>query len=578
VKQIIETDNMMIRRGVDARWKFVMLMMILFPTLILSAQRVVWDVTTEFGVTVEDAKPGTDLAIAAAKNHFPEHPDDTIVLYYPEGTYDFFGSSPSFDFSGGFMPGDKGRLEIVGAGYEKTIFITKDPKADAINGKDVHRLLVKGIHFTRDYCTVSQGTVVSVAAGEVVMDLHEEFPTPDSLWQYGITGGWGLYLKRYTDDPDDPQIITENNGQVAWTDNGTYLISGRRWRVALQNDKAFPPYQPGHVIGIKLKHGGQAYWFNGGDNIHFEECKWTRKTRGKLRGGISNVKFSGCYIDRGPRIGGRVPCLASPGGGPQIGHDGDPRITNVLVENCTVIGTGDDNIALFSVDGGAILNCYVQDGFARGVLLSNVTHICYENNVAVRCEPLWQGMETESNCTPFDNEPPSVPKNLSTIEITDHSVTFTWEPSADNLQLSHYEVFMGGTMVDTTSETSYTAVGLNPSTFYLFRVRAVDEQDNFSGFSNYLEVTTLSTETNVIRITGTEIPTISIYPNPNSGTFVIKIEGAVSARDLCLLSMDGRVIYYETLTFEKTLISVSGIAPGIYFLKVGSSCHRILVK
>ena len=376
----------------------LLLSVVAFPATVLAAQTVTWDVTQMFGVTGENAKPGTDAAIGAARSYFTGHPDDTLILYYPGGTYSFYGDDHAINLGSVFNPGSNGHLVFLGGGYENTVFITRDRTMHDIYGKNIYRVSFKGIHFARDYCTVIQGTVVSVSDGEVIMDLHEGFPTPDSLWQYGITGGWGLYLRRYTDDPDDPHIITENNAQVAWNSEGTYLLSGRRWHFALVQTTT-PPYSPGDVIGVKLKHGGQTYWLSGGDNIEFDSCKWTQKTRGVLRGGISNIAFRNCLIDQGPKIGGRTPCLASPGGGPQCGQPDDPIIHNVVIENCTIMSTGDDNVAFFNVDGGVIRNCYFKDGFARGTLLYQVSHICLEGNTYLRCEPLWEGGATESDCS-----------------------------------------------------------------------------------------------------------------------------------------------------------------------------------
>ncbi len=48
------------------------------------------------------------------------------------------------------LPLNMGRMAdelIQGAGYESTVFITKDRKEESIFGKNVYRVLFKGIHF-----------------------------------------------------------------------------------------------------------------------------------------------------------------------------------------------------------------------------------------------------------------------------------------------------------------------------------------------------------------------------------------------------------------------------------------------
>ena len=46
-----------------------------------------WNVTELLGVTASDAKPGTDLALDSAREHFNICPGDTICLFYPAGIY-----------------------------------------------------------------------------------------------------------------------------------------------------------------------------------------------------------------------------------------------------------------------------------------------------------------------------------------------------------------------------------------------------------------------------------------------------------------------------------------------------------
>ena len=93
-----------------------------------------------------------------------------------------------------------------------------------------------------------------------------------------------------------------------------------------------------------------------------------RVTRGVFRGGMSDVKILNSSILRDPPVRGRVPCLASAAGGPQIGQPRDAPTSGDIVRNFTAAGTGDDALAFFNASG-SVSNVTIADSFARGILL-----------------------------------------------------------------------------------------------------------------------------------------------------------------------------------------------------------------
>lgn len=537
--------------------------------------------TEMFGIDTVDASPGTIQALESAREFFADHPNDTLIIYYPAGEYNFMANAPTIDFENGFSPGVKGRLVIQGAGYESTVFITKDRKEHSIQGRDVYRVLFKGIHFTRDYCTVSQGTVVSVAAGEVVLDLHEEFPTPDSLIAIGRQNSAGLWLRKYTDDVDDPHIITANNDQIAWdTSANTYQIENRRWKIGLKSSGLVAPYSPGDIIGIKLKHGGQTYWLCGGDDIHFESCKWTRKTRGVLRCGISNVSFVDCHFDRGPKVGGRTPVMASPGGGPQIGQPNDDVIYNVLVENCTFISSGDDNVALFRVYSGEIRNILSKDAFARGILLNQSKNICLDNNLVVRSPVLWVGGDGVSNCdtsvTLPDTEPPSIVTGLMVADTGINEITLAWDPATDNVGVEEYEIYQANNYLQTTSDTFAIITGLDPGTLYAFRVMAVDSSANKSQITGISVTTKEETLSNIRNGNSESALNVQIFPNPAHSIIHIRMFEQSENASLKLTDLSGRLHLQCMIRENESEVVISQLKKGIYIAEVsaGDKTHR----
>ncbi|SFD94301.1 DUF5977 domain-containing protein [Flavobacterium phragmitis] len=91
----------------------------------------------------------------------------------------------------------------------------------------------------------------------------------------------------------------------------------------------------------------------------------------------------------------------------------------------------------------------------------------------------------------IDSTPPSTIV-LSTSNITPNTVVLSWTEATDNIGVSGYDIYIGDTFLDTTSNDvlSYTVNELSPSTAYSFYIKAKDFAGNSSN-SNVLEVNTL---------------------------------------------------------------------------------------
>lgn len=352
--------------------------------LTVKAKMLRWNVRERFGITAE----GIRKAVGAAKIHFDNASNDVVILEFEAGSFRLEDRGPSkgtIDLSG-IRPGPNGRLIFQGKGMDRTILVFADNK-HALYGRDVRRVTFADMHMTRKDYTVSQGLVVEVAPGRVVLDIHPGFPTPDMI--FNPLSKQGRFLRRYTNSATDPQVIEQNNEQLPWTRSSH--IEGRRWQLDLKQKNRVADYSAGDLIGIKSKHskgktefGGQTYWFYSGSDFLFQSVKWTHKSRGVFRGGFEKVQILDCVIDRAPPINGQTPCLATPGGGPQIGQPNDPPTSGHLVKNCRFIATGDDAVAFFNATG-KISGCYIRDSFARGILVANAPKTVLENNTVIRC-------------------------------------------------------------------------------------------------------------------------------------------------------------------------------------------------
>ena len=342
------------------------------------AETLNWNVRSKFGLSAQ----GIRQAVQEAKIHFSEAPDDAVVLEFDEGNFyleDNIPSKGTIDLSG-VKPGPNGRLIFKGKGIDKTTLVFAD------NKHAIYRVTMTGMHMTRKDYTVSQGLVVTTAPGKVVLEIQEGFPTPAMI--FNPLSDQGRFLRQYTNSKTDPHLIQEDNEQIPWT--RAEHLEGRRWELELKRKRQLANYAQGALIGIKSKHGGetefggQTYWFMGGSDFLFDSVKWTQKTRGVFRGGFEKVQFLNCVTDRSPPINGQTPCLAAPGGGPQIGQPNDPPTTGNVVRNCRFIASGDDAVAFFNASG-VISDCYIRDAFCRGILAANSPNAELANNTVIRC-------------------------------------------------------------------------------------------------------------------------------------------------------------------------------------------------
>jgi streptogrisin C len=89
-----------------------------------------------------------------------------------------------------------------------------------------------------------------------------------------------------------------------------------------------------------------------------------------------------------------------------------------------------------------------------------------------------------------DATPPSVPANARSTGATSGSVSLAWDASTDEVGVTGYEVYNGGTLAATVAGTSATVSGLAADTAYSFTVAAKDAAGNRSKASNAVAVRT----------------------------------------------------------------------------------------
>lgn len=346
----------------------------------------VWNLNSMYGVT----QAGFTAAINDAKNYFLTNPQDTLVIEIDPGTYPLSNDSGStvgiIDVSNVNPGTPAGRLIVRGGGQRGATAtnLVFDGTVDNLRARNCRQITFQSMHMTQAAMKVSQGDVVSVAPGIVLIDIHEGFPSPQDILDPETPQG--MFLRAYDNTNKLNPLILDNdespsptNEQVPWASAVPAPEPGfpNRWQINLKFPTQDSGYKPTDMIGIKSKSGGGAYWIGTGSDFVFDDVMWTRETRGVFRAGFDNIRISNCTISRGDPINGQSPALASPGGGPQIGQPADAPVTNALVENCTFVGTGDDIVGFFNATA-QVRNSVFKDSFAR-FLLYNSPGVEYEN-------------------------------------------------------------------------------------------------------------------------------------------------------------------------------------------------------
>ena len=89
-----------------------------------------------------------------------------------------------------------------------------------------------------------------------------------------------------------------------------------------------------------------------------------------------------------------------------------------------------------------------------------------------------------------DTLAPSKPANLTATAGSPTSVALSWDASTDNVGVTGYTVYRGGSMLTTVTGTSYTDSSAQPSTTYSYAVDAFDAAGNHSPVSTAASATT----------------------------------------------------------------------------------------
>ncbi|MEQ8706869.1 MAG: M12 family metallo-peptidase, partial [Phaeodactylibacter sp.] len=161
------------------------------------------------------------------------------------------------------------------------------------------------------------------------------------------------------------------------------------------------------------------------------------------------------------------------------GYGSQPQGATVTEQVCLPDGCFD--FTIFDSYGDGL--CCGQ-GNGSYVLTDNATNATLASGGSFDAE------ETTNFCLPVA-QPCTAPTNLNVSQVTANTATFTWSPvaAAVNYELQYLEQGAPMNTVTTLSAgtNSYQLAGLSPNTTYIWRVRALcnDENSPYSGVDNF---------------------------------------------------------------------------------------------
>ena len=205
------------------------------------------------------------------------------------------------------------------------------------------------------------------------------------------------------------------------------------------------------------------------------------------------------------------------------------------------------------------------------------------NNLTPHTEYTFRAFVTTASATTYGDEetfttadyvptPCYAPTDLDTLSVTRETITISWIDNADaNEWKVRYSTENGSwTVNDAFITPIHTITGLTENTTYHIQVQAVCSMDEVSDWSNTLTVVTKS-----VGLDDYLFNYIKLYPNPANDMINVECtmnDAAIEAIEV--FDVYGKLIAnvsagtYDYSSLQTTQINVSGLAAGMYFVRV----------
>lgn len=159
-------------------------------------------------------------------------------------------------------------------------------------------------------------------------------------------------------------------------------------------------------------------------------------------------------------------------------------------------------------------------------------------------------IERGSATSTADTQAPSVPTNLTATTLSSSQINLSWTSSIDNVGVTSYKVYRGGSLVETRTTTTFGNSGLSASTSYSYTVAACDAAGNCSAQSSSVSATTSAAPdtqapTAPTGLTATAVSSSQISLSWTSSIDAVGVTAYKVYRDSALLTTLANVTSYS---------------------------------
>ena len=190
---------------------------------------------------------------------------------------------------------------------------------------------------------------------------------------------------------------------------------------------------------------------------------------------------------------------------------GTPSFSNLTMTSATASWTAaTDNKGVVGYDYKVNAGSWQSLGNVLSVNLTSLSPwTSYTVQVRARDAATNLGPASSNSFTTPDTQAPTVPTGLSGSAPNSATVNLTWTASTDNVAVTGYRVYRGGSQIGTSATTSYSDTGRTGSTTYSYQVAAYDAATNVSALTTAVNVTTPDT---IAPTTPTSLSATAINP------------------------------------------------------------------